>query len=126
MYSNWVGRSVCSGALMVAFFVGCAGAMAEGAKEATGYSKQGFLDAALTNCIETENRPPKSCKCEQMLIDSDRLTDDEKEMAFYFWTDRPEFVKRFEARKAQDPEWPAKFSQKFTNLQALIVSACGR
>ena len=105
--------------------VGQGAVVAETPANVKPYTKQGFLEAAHDNCMVVQNREPRACKCEQKLVDSDRLSEDEKQMAFYYWTNRDEFKKRFDANKKADPEWPAAFSKKFTELQALIISACG-
>jgi len=90
------------------------------------YTNQGFLDAAHKNCSEVQQRAPRSCECEQKLISGDRLSNDDKEMAYYYWVDRKEYGKRFEKKKKADPKWQAGFAQRFNNLQALIMSACGK
>jgi len=89
-----------------------------------GFSDQGFVDAAYNNCATVENRSARSCECERKLI-GDRVGLDDKMMAYLYWTDKPKFVERFEAKRDADPEWQKGFAQRFSNLQALIIAACG-
>jgi hypothetical protein len=88
------------------------------------YSEQGFLDAAYKNCAEVENREAKSCECEQKLI-KDRVEPADKEMAYYYWVDQKTYMTRYNENATKDPEWAAKFSDRFTTIQALIIAACG-
>lgn len=88
------------------------------------FSEQAFLDAAFNNCATVENRSAKSCNCEQKLI-GDRLALDDKQMAYLYWTNKPAFVKRFEAKKTADADFAKAFSDRFSGLQALIIAACG-
>jgi len=96
------------------------------ANAAPQFTDQGFLDAAHANCLEVQQRAPRSCICEQKLISGDRLSKDDKEMAYYYWVDKKEYAKRFEKKNKSDPKWHAGFAQRFNNLQALIISACGK
>lgn len=89
-----------------------------------GFSDQAFVDAAFDNCATVENRSAKSCECERKLI-GDRVGLDDKKMAYLYWTDKKEFVTRFNAKKKADPTWQKGFSERFSNLQALIIAACG-
>lgn len=88
------------------------------------YTVQGFLDAAYKNCAEVENREAKSCECEQKLI-KDRVEPADKEMAYYYWVDQKTYMTRYNENVAKDSEWAAKFSDRFTTIQALIIAACG-
>lgn len=108
------------------FFGPALAANAEETKDKEGYTKQKFLSAAFNNCSTVQNRAPESCNCEQKLIDGDRRTDDDKEMAYYYWTDRARFRVEFEKRRAAEPGWQKAFSDRFTNLQALVMAACTR
>ncbi len=90
------------------------------------FTNQRFVDAAHNNCTMVQGRPPRSCECERKLISGDRLSDEDKEMAYYFWVDKKEYAKRFEAKKKANPEWQSGFAQRFNDLQALIITACGR
>ncbi len=88
------------------------------------FSKEAFVDAAYNNCATVENRSAKSCECERKLI-GDRVNDDDQQMAYLYWTNKDAFVTRFQARRAADPKWQAGFSDRFSNLQALVIAACG-
>lgn len=88
------------------------------------FSKDAFIDAAYNNCATFENRSAKSCECERKLI-GDRVDEDDQQMAYLYWTNKEAFVTRFQARRGSDPKWQAGFSERFSNLQALIIAACG-
>ncbi len=88
------------------------------------FSKDAFVDAAYNNCATVENRSAKSCECERKLI-GDRVNEDDQQMAYLYWTNKEAFVTRFQARREADPKWQAGFSDRFSNLQALIIAACG-
>lgn len=88
------------------------------------FSKDAFVDAAYNNCATVENRSAKSCECERKLI-GDRVGEDDQQMAYLYWTNKEAFVTRFQARREADPKWQAAFSDRFSNLQALIIAACG-
>lgn len=124
---NRVSHAVCVTALAIALSFGSAlrGIAEETDKKLT-YSKEKFLAAALENCSVVQNRAPASCKCEQQIIEGDRLTEDDKKMAFYYWTDKLRFKKEFESRRAADAAWQKGFSDRFMNMQALVMAACTR
>ncbi|MGH1418261.1 MAG: hypothetical protein ACRBCJ_05330 [Hyphomicrobiaceae bacterium] len=88
------------------------------------FSDQAFLDAAYDNCATVENRSAASCDCERKLI-GDRVNADDKKMAFYYWTDKARFATEFEAKRNADATWQKGFAERFTSLQALVISACG-
>ena len=46
-------------------------------------------------------------------------------MSFYYFTDKERFTKEFEARRKADPKWQEDFSLRMSNMQALIIAACG-
>lgn len=83
-----------------------------------------FIDAAYDNCATVENRSAKSCNCERKLI-GDRVSASDKRMAYLYWKNKETFVKEFEVKKAADPAFPKDFSSRFSNLQALVIAACG-
>ncbi len=93
-------------------------------KTAPAFSDEAFLDAAYNNCATVENRSAQSCACERKLI-GDRVNQDDKQMAFLYWTNKKVFVEKFEARRKADPTWQKGFSERFSNLQAVIFAACG-
>lgn len=95
-----------------------------GAGAAETYTEQNFMDAAHDNCSRVEKRNPKSCACEQKLI-KDRLSAEDKEMAYYYWTDQAKFVEKFEEKRRADDKWQEGFGERFTNLQVLVIAACG-
>jgi hypothetical protein len=111
-----------SGALALALGVLLLGSARAQAVEP--YSEQGFMDAAQDNCSRVEKRDPKSCACEQKLI-KDRLGAEDKEMAYYYWTDKAKFVEKFEEKRRADAGWQAGFGERFSMLQALVIAACG-
>jgi hypothetical protein len=92
--------------------------------EIKGFNDEAFLDAAYDNCATVENRSAKSCNCERKLI-GDRVSLDDKKMAYLYWTDKERFVKEFEVRKQADPNFAKAFSERFSGLQATIIAACG-
>ncbi len=109
----------------VAFTIG--GASAEDAQapaKKVEFSDQAFLDAAYDNCATVENRSMKSCNCERKLI-GDRVNTDDKKMAFYYWTDKETFTRKFEAKRKADATWNKAFAERFSSLQALVIAACG-
>ncbi len=90
------------------------------------YTEQGLLDAAYDFCATVENRSAKSCGCERKLLsDPKRFGTEEREMAFYYFTDKERFKKEFETRIAADPKWQEGFALRMSNMQALIIAACG-
>lgn len=90
------------------------------------YSEQGLLDAAYDFCATVQNRAGKSCDCEQKLLKQpDRFGQEEREMAFYYFTDKDRYLKEFKSRIAADPKWQEDFSLRMSNMQALIIAACG-
>ena len=97
------------------------------------YTNEAFLDAAFTNCVEVMGRSPEACTCEQKLLNDetvikkqeDRLTKEDKEMAFYYYVDQARFKKETQTKRTNNPRWAANFSRKMTHLQALIIAACG-
>lgn len=90
------------------------------------YSHQGLLDAAFDFCATVQNRHAKSCECEQKLLDQkERFGNEEREMAYYYFTDKDRYLKEFQARIAADPKWQEDFSLRMSNMQALIIAACG-
>ncbi|CFX34051.1 protein of unknown function [Candidatus Filomicrobium marinum] len=90
------------------------------------FSEQGFLSAAYDNCATVENRNPKSCECEQKLMsDPDRMSLEDKQMAFYYWRDKERYIKEFEAKRTADPKWQEAFALRMAQVQALIIAACG-
>lgn len=88
------------------------------------FNDQKFLDAAYDNCATVENRSAKSCNCERKLI-GDRVDLEDKKMAYLYWTNKKVFVTEFEKKKTADAAFPKAFSDRFSNLQALIIAACG-
>ncbi len=114
--------SMCRGlaVLMGAALLAASGLRAEPAP----YSEQGFLDAALDNCLNVEQRDRRSCECEQKLI-VDRLGSEDKEMAYYYWVDKNRFAEEYRAKSSADAKWAEDFSNRFTTMQALIIAACG-
>jgi hypothetical protein len=100
------------------------GAFAAGAEAGEPFSEQRFMDAAFDNCARVENRQSKSCECEQKLI-KDRLSPEDKEMAYYYWTDKPKFAEKFEEKRRSDDKWQEAFGERFATLQALVIAACG-
>lgn len=91
------------------------------AQAAEAYNEQGFMEAAQDNCSRVERRDAKSCACEQKLI-KDRLSAEDKEMAYYYWTDKAKFAEKFEEKRQK---WQAGFGERFSLLQALVIAACG-
>ncbi|MBU1211893.1 MAG: hypothetical protein KJ587_11545 [Alphaproteobacteria bacterium] len=90
------------------------------------YTEQGLLDAAYDFCATVQNRHGKSCDCEQKLLKQpDRFGQEEREMSFYYFTDKDRYLKEFNARIAADPKWREDFSLRMSNMQALIIAACG-
>lgn len=90
------------------------------------YTTQGLLDAAYDHCATVQNRHAKSCDCERKLLsDPKRFGAEEREMAYYYFTDKARFTKEFESRKAADPKWNQDFALRMSNMNALIVAACG-
>lgn len=90
------------------------------------YTAQGLLDAAYNHCATVQNRHAKSCDCEQKLLsDPKRFGAEEREMAFYYFTDQNRFKKEFESRIAADPKWQEGFVIRMSNMNALITAACG-
>jgi hypothetical protein len=87
-------------------------------------SEQAFMKAAHDNCSRVEGRDAKSCDCEQKVI-KDRLGAEDKEMAYYYWTDKAKFAETFEQKRQADPKWQEGFSERFALLQALVTAACG-
>ncbi|MDX2290218.1 MAG: hypothetical protein NW217_15540 [Hyphomicrobiaceae bacterium] len=101
-------------------------AAAQDAKPATEFSEQALLDAAYNYCATVENRGVKSCDCEQKLLSQpDRLDDEGKRMAFWYWTNQERFKTEFEARRTADPKWQEGFALKMSNWAALVTAACG-
>lgn len=112
-----------AGALLLAAYVSTAGAFAQ---DKTEFTEQGFIDAAYNNCATVENRSAKSCECERKLMsDPERLGEEDKMMAFYYWTDKERFVKEYENKSAADPKWKEGFALRMSNIQALVIAACG-
>ncbi len=90
------------------------------------YTEQGLLDAAYNFCATVQNRHAKSCDCEQKLLsDPKRFGAEEREMAFYYFTDKDRFKKEFQSRIAADAKWQEGFALRMSNMQALIIAACG-
>lgn len=90
------------------------------------YSEQGLLDAAYNFCATVQNRDGKSCGCEQKLLkDPKRFDPEAREMAFYYFTDKDRYLKEFKARIAADPKWQEGFSLRMSQMQALMIAACG-
>ncbi len=118
--------TACCVGMVAVFAVGGAEIVsAETVKKVEPYSQEAFLDAAYSNCSEKQNRESRVCKCERHFIAGDRLTDDDKKMAYSYWVDRENYVTMFEAKKKADPKWLAGFSERFNNMQAYILSMCG-
>lgn len=112
-----------AGALVLGLSLSASAAFAQEKKE---FSEEAFLDAAYNNCATVENRPAKSCDCEQKLMrDPDRLTREDKELAYYYWADKDRYIKEFEARRKADPKWQEQFALRMSNVQALVIAACG-
>lgn len=97
---------------------------ADPARALESFNEETFLDAAYNNCATVENRSAQSCTCERKLI-GDRIGHDDKQMAYLYWTDKPSFKVAYEAKLKADPEFQRAFSERFSNLQALIIAACG-
>ncbi len=96
------------------------------AQDKAQFTEQGFLDAAYNNCATVENRSAKSCECERKLMsDPARLGEEDKRMAFYYWTDKDRFIKEYQSRAAADPKWKEAFALRMSNIQALVIAACG-
>jgi len=120
-------------AAVFAFFIGLsanavlrAADNAEKPAASKGYTEQGLLDAAYNFCATVQNRHANSCECEQKLLkDPKRFGAEEREMSFYYFTDKERFKKEFEARIKADPKWQEGFSLRMANMQALIIAACG-
>lgn len=90
------------------------------------YSEQGLLDAAYEFCATVQNRDAKSCDCEQKLLQQpERFGPEEREMAFYYFTDKDRYIKEFEARRTADANWHEDFALRMSNMQALVIAACG-
>jgi hypothetical protein len=100
------------------------GALAPVVEAGEPFSEQRFMDTAFDNCARVENRHSKSCEFEQKLI-KDRLSSDDKEMAYYYWTDEPRFAEKFEEKRRADDKWQEAFGERFATLQALVIAACG-
>lgn len=112
-----------AGALLMGLCLGATIALGDEKKE---FSEEAFLEAAYNNCTTFEQRGPKSCECEQKLMrDPDRMSREDKEMAYYYWADKERYIKEFQARKAADPNWQKAFAERMANVQALVISACG-
>lgn len=112
-----------AGALLIGLCLSASIALGEEKKE---FSEQAFLDAAYNNCATLENRSAKSCDCEQKLMrDPERMSREDKEMAYYYWADKERYIKEFEAKKAADPKWQQAFAMRMANVQALVIAACG-
>ncbi len=115
-------------ALVAALLIALAGAPAVHAqdpdKALAGFTEEKFLDAAYDNCATVENRSAQSCSCERKLI-GDRIGLEDKQMAYLYWTDKPSFKAAYEAKRKADPTFQKAFSERFSNLQALIIAACG-
>jgi len=95
-------------------------------KPSQDYSEQAFLDAAYDFCATVQNRHANSCDCEQKLLKQpERFGKEEREMAFYYFTDKDRYLKEFQSRIAADPKWQEDFSLRMSNMQALIIAACG-
>jgi hypothetical protein len=96
------------------------------AKTGAEYTEQGLLDAAYDFCATVQNRSAKSCECEQKLLkDPNRFGAEEREMAFYYFTDKDRYLKEFRSRIAADPKWQEDFALRMSNMQALMIAACG-
>lgn len=90
------------------------------------YSEQGLLDAAYNFCATVQNRDGKSCGCEQKLLkDPKRFDPEAREMAFYYFTDKDRYLKEYKSRIAADPKWQEGFSLRMSQMQALMIAACG-
>ncbi len=90
------------------------------------YNEQGLLDAAYDFCATVQNRHQNSCECEQKLLKQQhRFGAEEREMAFYYFTDKEHYIQEFEARRKADPKWQEDFALRMSNMQALIIAACG-
>lgn len=90
------------------------------------FTEEGFLSAAYDFCATVQNRTAKSCECEQKLLkDPDRFGAEEREMAFYYFTDKDRYLKEFTSRIKADPKWQEGFALRMSNMQALIIAACG-
>jgi hypothetical protein len=112
-----------AGALVIGLCLGASLALGEEKKE---FSEEAFLDAAYNNCATVENRGAKSCDCEQKLMrDPDRMSREDKEMAYYYWADKDRYIKEFEARRKADPKWQEAFALRMAQVQALVIAACG-
>lgn len=112
-----------AGALLIGLCLGASVALGEEKKE---FSEQGFLDAAYNNCATIENRGVESCDCEQKLMrDPDRMSREDKEMAYYYWADKDRYIKEFEAKRKADPKWHEAFALRMAQVQALVIAACG-
>ncbi len=95
-------------------------------EEKAAYTEQGLLDAAYNFCATVQNRHAKSCECEQKLLKQpDRFDAEAREMAYYYFTDKDRFKQEFETRRKADPEWQEGFALRMSNMQALIIAACG-
>jgi len=92
--------------------------------EIEGFSNQAYLDAAYDNCATVLNRSAKSCNCERKII-ADRVSLDDKKMAYLYWTDKERFKKEYDLRVQADEKFKADFSERFSMLQATIFAACG-
>ncbi|MEQ8823743.1 MAG: hypothetical protein RIC14_05145 [Filomicrobium sp.] len=94
--------------------------------ESKDYTNQGLLDAAFDFCASVQNRSAKSCECEQKLLsDPKRFGTEEREMAFYYFTDKDRYLKEFTSRIKADPKWQEDFALRMSNMQALIIASCG-
>ena len=111
-----------------------AGNNTEQPKSPAVYSEEGLLDAAFDSCISVAGRSARACNCEKRILSDettiekkeDRLTLEDKEMAFFYYVDRARFRKEVQAKRESDASWVANFSRKMTHLQALMIGACGR
>lgn len=114
-------------AVMLLSIVSVPGRAAEGAVEpGAEYTEQGLLDAAYDFCATVQNRSAQSCECEQKLLkDPNRFGAEEREMAFYYFTDKDRYLKEFRSRIAADPKWQEDFALRMSNMQALMIAACG-
>ncbi len=119
-------RRTTAAAVGLALVAAASVAFAQATQPAPEYSDQALLDAAYNYCASVENRGVKSCDCEQKLLaQPDRLDDEGKHMAFWYWTDQQRFKTEYETRRSANPQWQEGFALKMANWAALVTAACG-